>query len=426
MRTIYIYFITLLISANVFAQNNSDLINVPFKLDPQPQKSTILTNQTPFGFTICSSGSVTIPINITINKIPSVAILFDIKPTNTNNYMYGVTYYMKGVDEKEYWATLYIAVSNGQLRTRIEGFTPLSGNFAEPYKEVNAWPPTTIGGTLDYEGFTTYNDIFGSGNNRIRPIFRYIKSITGITIRNITSSASLRIQEPRISISAEYVSVANRITSNGKRGEYVSSGSGFFISSNGLIATNYHVIEDANGIDVLVKRNGSVKTYQAKVLVSDKVNDLSILKITDPTFTSMPALPYTVKTSIIDVGTSVFALGYPLSSVLGEEIKATDGIISSKTGYQGDVVTYQISAPIQPGNSGGPLFDKYGNIVGITNAGIPGAENVGYAIKTSYLRNLTDCAPTTIRLPSNNSISGLSLPEKIKRVSPYIVLIKTY
>ena len=120
MRTIYIYFITLLISANVFAQNNSDLINVPFKLDPQPQKSTILTNQTPFGFTICSSGSVTIPINITINKIPSVAILFDIKPTNTNNYMYGVTYYMKGVDEKEYWSTLYIAVSNGQLRTRIE------------------------------------------------------------------------------------------------------------------------------------------------------------------------------------------------------------------------------------------------------------------------------------------------------------------
>lgn len=54
----------------------------------------------------------------------------------------------------------------------------------------------------------------------------------------------------------------------------------------------------------------------------------------------------------------MFALGYPMSDILGEEIKVTDGIISSKTGYQGDVVTYQISVPIQPGNSGGPLFDK--------------------------------------------------------------------
>ena len=55
----------------------------------------------------------------------------------------------------------------------------------------------------------------------------------------------------------------------------------------------------------------------------------------------------------------MFALGYPMSDILGEENKkVTDGIISSKTGYQGDVVTYQISVPIQPGNSGGPLFDK--------------------------------------------------------------------
>lgn len=51
-------------------------------------------------------------------------------------------------------------------------------------------------------------------------------------------------------------------------------------------------------------------------------------------------------------------MGYPLTSYMGEEVKITDGIISSKTGYEGDIVTYQISAPIQPGNSGGPLFDK--------------------------------------------------------------------
>lgn len=209
-------------------------------------------------------------------------------------------------------------------------------------------------------------------------------------------------------------------------GQYSASGSGFVISTTGLIVTNYHVVDKANGIDVLVNRNGGVKTYKAKILISDKTNDISIIKIEDNSFVNFPTLPYAVKTPILDVGTSVFALGYPMSNILGEEIKVTDGIISSKTGYQGDIVTYQISAPIQPGNSGGPLFDKQGNLVGITNAGVPDAQNVGYAIKASYLRNLVDAAPTTITLPATNSISGLSFTEKIKRLTPYVVLIKIY
>lgn len=211
-----------------------------------------------------------------------------------------------------------------------------------------------------------------------------------------------------------------------QNGKYTASGSGFVLSTNGIIATNYHVIEDATVIDVFINRNNITKKYAAKVLVSDKTNDISLIQIDDSAFTSLPAIPYAVKTSILDVGTNVFALGYPMSNILGEEIKVTDGIISSRTGYQGDIVTYQISAPIQPGNSGGPLFDKLGNLVGITNAGVPDAQNVGYAIKASYLRNLIDVSPVAITLPANNSISGLAFTEKIKRLSPYVVLIKIY
>lgn len=208
--------------------------------------------------------------------------------------------------------------------------------------------------------------------------------------------------------------------------QYKATGSGFFITANGTIVTNHHVVDGADGIDVFVNRNGTVKSYHAKVLISDKTNDISLLKIEDDSFVNFPSIPYAIKTTLQDVGTSVFALGYPMLNILGEEIKVTDGIISSKTGYQGDIVTYQISAPIQPGNSGGPLFDKQGNLVGITNAGVPDAQNVGYAIKTSYLKNLIDVAPTPIALPANNSISGLSFTEKIKRLTPYVVLIKVY
>ena len=101
----------------------------------------------------------------------------------------------------------------------------------------------------------------------------------------------------------------------------------------------------------------------------------------------------------------MFALGYPMSDILGEEIKVTDGIISSKTGYQGDVVTYQISVPIHLAIVAAHCLIKNGNLVGITNAGVPDAQNVGYAIKVSYLKNLLDSAPTPIILPSVNKIN---------------------
>lgn len=159
------------------------------------------------------------------------------------------------------------------------------------------------------------------------------------------------IQYYYYSIAYEYIastqtqSKQQRPISSGTEKQYTSSGSGFVIATNGIIVTNFHVVDGANGIDVFVNRNGEVKTYNAKVLISDKANDISILKIEDKHLPNFAQLPYAVKTPILDVGTSVFALGYPMSDILGEEIKVTDGIISSKTGYQGDVVTYKFLFP---------------------------------------------------------------------------------
>lgn len=208
--------------------------------------------------------------------------------------------------------------------------------------------------------------------------------------------------------------------------KYKASGTGFFIDTRGYIATNYHVIDGAQGIDVLVTNNGRTTTYSARSVVSDKSNDLAILRIDDTSFSMLSPIPYMISSGTKDVGTNVFAMGYPELSHLGEEIKVTDGIISSKTGYQGDITTYQISAPIQPGNSGGPLFDNNGNVVGITNAGVQSLQNVGYAIKVSYLQNLIEASPEGINLPSNSQISSLSFTEKVKKISPYVVIIKIY
>ena len=200
---------------------------------------------------------------------------------------------------------------------------------------------------------------------------------------------------------------------NSSSSKYIASGTGFFIDPRGYIVTNHHVIEDASGIDVFVTKSGKTSTYKAKSVVVDKSNDLAIIKITDNTFAKLAPVPYTIGSGTKDVGTSVFAMGYPQISYLGEDIKVTDGIISSKTGYQGDITTYQISAPIQPGNSGGPLFDKNGLLVGITNAGVSELDNVGYAIKVSYMNNLIEASPETIYIPTTNQLQGLSFTEKI-------------
>lgn len=191
------------------------------------------------------------------------------------------------------------------------------------------------------------------------------------------------------------------------------SGSGFALK-NGYLVTNFHVIDGASSISVKGIKGDFNKSYSATVVGSDKGNDIALLKISDSSFTGFGTIPYAISNSSAEVGEDVFVLGYPLTSTMGDEIKLTTGIISSKTGFQGDVSLYQISAPIQPGNSGGPLFDKKGNIIGVVSAKHAGAENVGYAIKSSYLRNLIEsCAPSSV-IPTTNTVANLPLTGKVK------------
>jgi S1-C subfamily serine protease len=164
-----------------------------------------------------------------------------------------------------------------------------------------------------------------------------------------------------------------------------SSGTGFFISNNGYIVTCYHVIEGATEISIKGINNDFYKKYKARIVATDKINDLAILKI-DCNLES--PINYSLKWDVSDVGQEVFTLGYPLKTTMGEEIKLTNGIISSKSGFQGDITTYQITVPVQPGNSGGPLFDKNGFVIGVINAKHTGAENAGYAVKSNILKNL--------------------------------------
>ena len=210
-----------------------------------------------------------------------------------------------------------------------------------------------------------------------------------------------------------------------------SSGSGFFISTDGMIATNSHVIQGARKIEVNISNESGTFTYNVEVIFNSPQNDVAVLKINDSKFKKLNSLPYGISTNV-EVGEKVFTIGYPLNDIMGTNYKVTDGIISSKSGIADDVRYYQISVPVQPGNSGGPLFNKDGNVIGITSAKLnskavgTSIENVNYAIKISYLLNLYNMLPNSSQTQNSSQLAGKELQEQIKTLKNYVCLIKIY
>lgn len=202
-----------------------------------------------------------------------------------------------------------------------------------------------------------------------------------------------------------------------------SSGSGFIVSTQGYVVTNNHVVEDAKRVFVELPYYG--KTLQAKVVITDKESDLAVLKLEDSIIAQMEKVPFGLFQGVGDVGSSVYSLGYPQAlSGQGKEVKFTDGRISSKTGFDGDLYIYQTTIPIQPGSSGSPMFTEDGRLIGCMNATYRGADNVSYSIKSGYIRTILESAPDKIELPVESKLNDTPLTEQIKVLSKYMVLIK--
>lgn len=212
--------------------------------------------------------------------------------------------------------------------------------------------------------------------------------------------------------------------------EWKGGGTGFFISKDGYISTNLHVVENSSEIQVNFSQNEKIFSYSAKLVLQDPDSDLAILKIEDENFKQIKDIPYLINTETADLGTDVFSLGFPLTQIMGSDIKFTDGKISSKTGINGRISDYQISVPIQPGNSGGPLFNFKGDLIGITSSGFNRelnlTENVNYAVKSSYLLNLSQLLPKKIDIGNKSNLENptTSLTELIKSYMEFVVLIK--
>ncbi|MCX7737428.1 MAG: serine protease [Candidatus Kapabacteria bacterium] len=216
------------------------------------------------------------------------------------------------------------------------------------------------------------------------------------------------------------------------------TGSGFLISNSGLLVTNYHVVAEGSRFDILFPIKGITKT--AKIKIKDIQNDIAILEIDNFSLNEISAyeIPYSFADNLsVKVGQEVYTLGFPLGDIMGTTPRLATGTINSLYGIEEDPRLYQISNPIQPGNSGGALFNKKGELVGICVSGLNAKyfyenqgiipQNMNFAIKGSYLKNLIGMLPESNNILNRvNTVKQGTLEEQIDQLNPFIVQIRVY
>lgn len=203
-----------------------------------------------------------------------------------------------------------------------------------------------------------------------------------------------------------------------------SGGSAFMIDGKGYLLTNAHVLKGSRA----VVANNEGQEFKADIVYVDNQKDLAIIKITDSDYEPVRSLPYDLKTSKFDLGADVFTLGYPRNAITYNE-----GYLSALSGFDGDTATVQISLLANPGNSGGPVFNRYGDVVGILSTREANAQGVTFAIKTKEIFHAVEdwngkdtSAIHPGSLNSSHNLRGVNRENQIKKLQQYVYNVKAY
>lgn len=196
---------------------------------------------------------------------------------------------------------------------------------------------------------------------------------------------------------------------------------GFLLDGEGYVITNAHVVSQANN---LIVENHEGRQYRAVPLYANKLTDIAILKITDTAFEKVTHLPYTFPLNTAELAEPIFTLGFPR-----EEVVYGEGYLSAQSGYFGDTTSYQISISVNPGNSGGPVINKNGQVIGIISSKETNADGVVFAIKSKNIFNAVDAleakdSTINIQLPDHNALRGLNRVQQIKKLENFVFKVK--
>ncbi len=203
--------------------------------------------------------------------------------------------------------------------------------------------------------------------------------------------------------------------------QFKSGGTGFMIDGKGYLITNAHIIRNSQNIAVI---NSKGEEFRAVVIRKDNARDIAILKIDDKDFKTMGSLPYGISKTVNDVAEPIYTLGYPRNDIVYSE-----GYLSARTGYNGDTLSCQLGIAANRGNSGGPVFNHNGEIIGVLSNKETEAEGVAFAIQSRYIFEAIDdlkkdTSYRSLKLPSKSSVRGLAKQDQVKKMLDYVFMVK--
>jgi serine protease Do len=263
-----------------------------------------------------------------------------------------------------------------------------------------------------------------------------IAGITALAISGVTSYYAPRTYTNRLEdLNRKYSMLVNgqklineRLNKPPVKGpatepEYKLGGTGFMIDPKGFIITNAHVIGNST---VVIVQNNKGQEFNTKIIYVSPTADLAFLKIVDSDYKATTGLPYSINKGNIELGEAIFTLGYPR-----DEIVYGEGYLSAKTGYNGDTLACQIAVAANPGNSGGPVLDKNGEVIGVLSNRQIQAQGAVFAIRSKNIYMAledmkSDSVLASIRLPQNSTVKSLDRIQQIKKIQEYIYLVKSY
>lgn len=193
------------------------------------------------------------------------------------------------------------------------------------------------------------------------------------------------------------------------------TGTAFVIDPQGLLITCAHVVERAR--EVTIELNGQLST--AEVVATDAEQDLALLRVQA---TGLSPLPLG-NSAEVQIGQEVRVAGYPLSDVLGTDLKVTRGSLSGMFRNEG-ALRYQVDAAVNPGNSGGPLVNDRGQVIGVASAKLhgPAISQIGMCVPVQAVRDLLDRQGISLpQVPAPNPVDG---PELVRRVGASVALVR--
>lgn len=201
------------------------------------------------------------------------------------------------------------------------------------------------------------------------------------------------------------------------------SGTGFAISREGYLVTSYHIVKNA---DSVIVENDTYKRMKATVVYADAQLDLALLRMESTPKFKLGLLPYGFSTQLHGMGEKIYTLGYPR-----EEMVYGEGYIGSQSGYEGDSTSYQIAIPVNPGNSGGPLLDANGQVIGLVSGKHTEAEGAAFALKAKHLKAMVKTwnkqyPDNRISLSGHASMGQRSRTQQIRMAQEFVFKIKVY